>query len=216
MTSVFAQTEKKQFTESFAQENCTFLTKGRNIYFILEPGYQLVFQGIEGKDKFELLITVLDETKKIENVETRVVEERESINGNLVEISKNYFAICKETSSVFYFGEDVDIYKDGKIVSHSGSWIAEGLNKAGIIMPGQPLIGSRYYEEIAPKVAMDRAEILSVSETMTTPAGKFINVLKIEETTPLKPNEKSYKYYAKGVGLIKDDELTLIKYGMVK
>jgi len=29
----------------------------------------------------------------------------------------------------------VDIYKDGKIVSHDGGWVAEGKNKAGIASP---------------------------------------------------------------------------------
>jgi hypothetical protein len=31
--------------------------------------------------------------------------------------------------------------------------------RAGIIMPGTPLLGSRYYQEIAPEVALDKAEI---------------------------------------------------------
>lgn len=106
---------------------------------------------------------MLNETKKIGNVETRMVEEHESVNGNVVEISRNYFALCKETGTVFYFGEDVDIYKDGKIINHSGAWITEGSNNAGIVMPGQTLIGYRYYQEIAPKIAMDRAEIISTT-----------------------------------------------------
>ena len=47
---------------------------GRNLYFILEPGYKLVLVN----DKERLAITVLNETRMIDNVETRVVEERES------------------------------------------------------------------------------------------------------------------------------------------
>jgi len=70
-----------------------------------------------------------------------------------LKFSRNYLAFCKQTGSIFYFGEDVDIYKGGKIVTHSGGWIAEGTNRAGIIMPGFPLLGSRYYQEIAPGVA---------------------------------------------------------------
>src|SRR5437762_8506857 len=34
------------------------------------------------------------------------------------------FALCKRTNSVYYFGEDVDIYKNGKIVGHEGSWLS--------------------------------------------------------------------------------------------
>jgi hypothetical protein len=40
-----------------------------------------------------------------------------------VEISRNYFAMCKPTSNAIYFGEDVDIYEDGEIVSHEGNLI---------------------------------------------------------------------------------------------
>ena len=212
---VSAQTDDISLTDSFNQENCTFLTTGNNNYFILEPGYQLILQNIEDKDTMKLIITVLNETKKVGNTDTRIVEERESVNGVVVEISRNYFSICKETGSVFYFGEDVEIYKNGNVVSNSGSWLAVENNKAGIIMPGQIILGSKYYQEISPDIAMDIGEIVSISDTLITPAGKFIGVVKIEETNPLEKGEKSYKFYAPGIGLIKDDELLLVKYGML-
>jgi hypothetical protein len=208
--------ESKVFTESLIQDNYQFLTIGKNDFFILEPGYQLILEGKDGKDLTRLVITVLNETKKIGNIETRIVEENESLNGNTVEISRNYFAFCKQTSSIYYFGEEVDIYKDGKIVNHEGAWIAEGNNKPGIAMPGLILLGARYYQEIAPEVAMDRAEIISNNETLETPAGKFTNVLKIEETTPLEPLNKEFKLYVSGIGLIKDENLLLVKHGFIK
>jgi hypothetical protein len=208
--------ESKSFTDSFTQNNCQFLTIGKNDYFILEPGYQEILEGKEGKDFTRLVITVLNETKKIGNIETRIVEENESLNGQVIEISRNYFAFCPQTSSIYYFGEDVDIYKNGKIVDHSGAWIAEGNNKSGLVMPGLVLLGARYYQEVAPGIAMDRAEIISINETIETPAGEFTNVLKTEETTPLEPLNKELKLYAPGVGLIKDENLLLVKYGLIK
>ena len=60
----------KRFTGSFLQDSCTFVNEGRNAYFILEPGYQLILEGLDGKEKVRLVITVLNETKKIGNVET--------------------------------------------------------------------------------------------------------------------------------------------------
>lgn len=206
----------KEFTKSLMQESCSFTTTGRNTYFILEPGYQLVLEGIEKNDTTLLVITVLNETKKMGGVETRIVEENESVNGKTVEISRNFFALCKQTSSIFYFGEEVDIYKDGKIISHDGAWIVEGNNKAGIGLPGIFLLGSRYYQEVAPGIAMDRAEIISINETLETPAGKYTTVLKIAETTPLEPKDISYKLYASGIGLIRDGDLLLKKYGFIK
>ncbi len=198
----------KKWTESFGQENCTFSSTGRNRFFILEPGYQLVLQSAKEK----VAITVLNETKKVGDVETRIVEEREEENGKLKEVSRNFFAICKEHGDVFYFGEEVDDYQDGKIVGHSGAWRADEKNsKAGIMMPGTVLLGARHYQEIAPN-AMDRAEIISDDVSMKTPAGKFENCLKVEETTALDPAEKSYKTYAPGIGIIQDEDLLLIKW----
>ena len=218
LSTSFAQDkdDKRSFTESLMHESYTFTTTGSNQYFILEPGYQLVLEGTEDAETIRLIITVLDETKKIGDIETRVVEENESVNGETIEISRNFFAFCEQTSYVYYFGEEVDIYKDGEIVSHSGAWIAEGDNKAGIIMPGLILLGARYYQEIAPGIAMDRAEIISMTETLLTPAGNFTDCLKVMETTALNPNEMEYKIHAPGIGLIKDENLLLVKYGYVK
>ena len=207
-----AQNGEKAFTESLMQDTCEFTTTGKNTYFILEQGYQLT---LEDKEGGKLVITVLNDTKKIGSVETRVVEENESKNGKTVEISRNFFAVCKQNGGVYYFGEEVDIYKDGKIVDHEGAWQATGKNKAGVAMPGLALLGSRYYQEIAPGIAMDRAEIVSTSETVQTIAGKFTNCLKTLETTPIEPNEKEYKLYAQGIGLIKDEDMLLVKYGFV-
>ena len=199
-----------------AQDSCHFTTSGRNQYFILEPGFQLVLEEREGKNREKLVITVLHETKMIGNTETRVVEENESINGKTVEISRNFFAYCKENGSIYYFGEEVDIYKKNKIVSHEGAWIAGGKNKAGIVMPGVITPGAIYFQEMAPDIAMDQMKIISLSENQQTPAGIFTKVLKTEETTPLEPGIKEYKLYALGIGLIKEGNLELVKYGFIK
>ena len=199
---------ERAFTDEFGMVKGDMSSTGRNPYFILEPGYKLV---LEDKDT-KLIITVLDETKMVDGVETRIAEERESENGRLVEVSRNYFAISKRTNSVFYFGEAVDMYDKAGKVTHGGSWLA-GVDgaRAGVMIPGVPLLGARYYQEVAPKVAMDRAEIVSLSETLTTSAGKYEKVMKTEETTPLEPDTTEYKYYAPGVGLIKDGSLVLVQ-----
>ena len=131
-----------------------------------------------------------------------------------IEVSRNYFAISKRNNGVFYFGEDVDMYDSSGKVTHGGSWHAGvGGARAGLMMPGLPLLGGRYYQEVAPKKAMDRAESVSISDTRKVPAGSFDHVLKTEETTPLEPGVKEYKYYVSGIGLIKDGDMELVRYG---
>ena len=195
------------WTVDFQVDKSELSSLGRNPYFSLEPGYTLVLED-EGE---QVTISVLNETRHVDGVETRVVEERETKDGKLVEVSKNYFAISKRTNSVFYFGEDVNDYQAGKVVGHGGAWLS-GVNgaKFGLMMPGQVLLKGRHYQEIAPRVAMDRAEIVSTSAMVQTPAGEFKNCLKVEETTPLEPGKKEYKYYAPGVGLVQDGSLKLV------
>jgi len=199
-----------EWTNDFSSEKDALVATGRNAFFVLEPGYQLVLE----KAGERLVITVLNETKKVDGVETRIVEERETNAGQLVEVSRNYFAISKRTGNVYYFGEDVDIYKNGKVASHDGSWLS-GVDGArfGLMMPALPLLGSRYQQEVAPKVALDRAEIVSVTDSLQTPAGEFKNCVKTKETTPLEPDVGA-KHYAPGIGLVQDAGLVLVRYGM--
>jgi hypothetical protein len=199
--------------EEFGISKCKMSTTGRNRYFVLEPGFQTALEG----DDTRLQITVLTDTKTVDGVLTRVVEEREWKNGELYEVARNYFALCEQTKDIFYFGEDVDFYKKGKVVRHDGSWLA-GVNgnRAGLIMPGNPRVGMKYYQEIAPKVAMDRAEIVSLDETCKTPAGTFTGCMKVREGSAIEIMAKEYKYYAVEIGLIRDEDLRLVKYGFIK
>jgi hypothetical protein len=175
---------------------------GRNQFFILEPGYQLVLEG--GDEK--ATITVLHETEMLGGVTARVVEEREEKGGKLSAISRNYFAISKTTGDVFYFGEDA-----------GGAWRAYQVGaKPGLIMPGKPAIGMKYYQEVAPGKAMDRAEVVTLTATLKTPAGVFTGCLRTRETTELEPKEEEYKTYAPGIGLIQDQDVLLTQHGFVK
>jgi hypothetical protein len=198
---------------SFAVPLSSLATEGESAYFILKPGHRATFQGAGGK----LVITVLDQIETVGGVATRVVEEREWKGTDLVEVSRNYFALDPKTGDVYYFGEDVDAYKKGTIANHDGSW-RHGSNGAtfGLMMPGAPKLGMKFYNEQAKGVAMDRAEIVSVRGTLKTPAGSFERCVKTRETTPLEKFAREYKVYAPGVGLIKDGDLELVSHEYVR
>ncbi len=197
------------WTTDFSAERTELSSTGRNPYFSLEPGYTLRLA--DATDT--LIIRVLNITRVIDGVETRIVEERESSRGTLVEVSRNFYAISRRTNSVYYFGEEVDIYANGKITSHDGAWLA-GVKGArfGLMMPGLPLIGGKYYQELAPGVAMDRAEVVATSETLRVPAGKVSNVLRTIESSTLE-SSKEPKLYGRDVGLLQEGSLKLVKYG---
>jgi hypothetical protein len=193
--------------DTFPVDKANLESTGTNPYFIsLDPGHRLIYEAAGGAT---LTVTTLDETKLVDGVTTRVIEEREEANGELTEISRNYFAIDKTTNDLYYLGEDVDTYANGEVNGHPGAWLS-GVNGArfGLMMPGQPVVGARFYHEVAPGVAMDRAEILSVTDQVQTPAGTFTDCVHVEETTPLE-NDVGQKSYALGVGQIQDDEFLL-------
>jgi hypothetical protein len=206
-----SQTSRDDWQKDFPVDRKHLGTTGSNPFFNLTPGYQLSYA--HGKDADTL--TVLNETKLVDGVETRVVEDRETKNGQLIELTRDYFAIDAHTNDVYYFGEDVDVYKAGKVVSHEGSWLS-GVKgaKFGMMMPGKPKAGQKYYQEQAPGVGMDRFEIASTEEKVITPAGTFENCVHVIETSAIEKNFKDHKWYAAGVGQVKDAEMSLVKYGM--
>ncbi len=208
LAGVRALTQEKQtWRDAFLVDKANLVDRGKGTYFNLEPGYCLHFA--HGKDT--LTITVLDETQFVDGVKTRVVEEREMKGGKLAEVSRNYFAIDPSNDALYYFGEDVDIYKNGKVAGHEGAWRA-GLQGAsfGLMVSGKARVGDKYYQELAPKVAMDRAEVISVTEEVRTPAGTFNNCLQTRESSAVERGSER-KWYAPGVGLVRDAEFVLVR-----
>ena len=166
MTPVAALAAERAFTEDFPLKSCQFTAREGNKYFPLVPGRQLYYNNSrcvsegECEELEELWITTEFQTRRItlgsgaqrRHLTTRVVEERETEDGELKEISRNFVALCTPSRDLYYFGEEVDIYEDGEIVSHDGAWIA-GRHGAlpGIIMPDSAfLLGTRYFQELAP------------------------------------------------------------------
>ena len=83
-------------------------------------------------------------------------------------------------------------------------------------MPGTFLLGSRYYQEVAPGIALDLAEHMEMNLTVTVPAGVLPNCVRIAEGSGLAdPGAEGEKIYARGIGLIKDGDIELVGYGFI-
>ena len=84
----------------------------------------------------KVVVEVTDETKMIANgIEARVIRDTVTENGAPVEITDDWYAQDK-AGNIWYLGEDVTNYKNGKVVGHGGSFEA-GVDGAqpGIAMP---------------------------------------------------------------------------------
>jgi hypothetical protein len=136
-----------------------------------------------------------------QNVEALAVEDREFDSaGNLNEATLDYFAQDDE-GNVYYLGEDVNTYKSGKISGHGGAWLlGQDTQKPGLLMPAHPKTGDKFKSEDVASISWEADEVVSLTETFSTPAGKFSNCLKIKERASDGGTE--YKLYAPNVGVL--------------
>ena len=211
------------FTNEFPIAACDFASTGGNAFLRLDVNRQLYLSNkrcqecVREDGLVELWITILPETRvitfpyggKLRTVRARVMEEYETEDGELEEVSKNFVADCNPMNDVYYFGEDVF---DGDGNPLPDAWLAgkDGA-KPGILLPDRAyLLGSRYFQEFAPN-AKDRVEHTSLGFEVEVPAGTFKNCVEMTETTPLEPGEVSLKTYCPNVGMVRDGDLELIK-----
>jgi hypothetical protein len=204
-------------------EQCKWRLKGGTPFFPLRPGWQTVLESepepFGGEPGEVAVITVLNETRKVDGVKTRVVEELafEKDGEDLIPIERslNFYAICKQTGSAFYFGEDSMELPSGDA---TGSWLA-GTNGArpGFIMPGTRLVGGGYYEEVAPgDSALDKARITAITEGCEAGEMDFnTQCVQTFNTSDCDKHSKERKAYAAGIGNIIDEDLEITSYGPI-
>ena len=173
-----------------------FSTTITNPYFSLPIGLKTYAKG-ETEDGTETIeITIPGETKMVMEVMTLVYRDKVWLDGELIEDTKDYLAQDKE-GNVWYFGEEVNNYEDGKLKDHHGTWLA-GIDGAlpGIWMKASPKVGEQYQQEYFKGEAEDYAKILSVTERVKVPAGTFTNCVKTLDVNPLEDRTTDeYKYY---------------------
>jgi hypothetical protein len=184
-----------------------------NPYFPLAVGDQWMLAGEEDDVLVELRITVLDETEIVGGVTTRVIEEVEWEDGELLEVSRNFFATAPD-GTVCYFGEDVDIYEDGDI-SHEGAWRADVAGHfPGILMPAEPRPGIKFLMEGAPGIAEDEGMIVGAGGPIEVEPGTFHETIRVRESSPL-DGDWDFKIFARDVGILTDGPLSLVSYTIV-
>ncbi len=172
-----------------------------NKYFLLSPGTTFIYQGTKEGERAKDIFAVTDRTKEVNGITARVVRDTAYENGKVSEITDDWFAQDND-GNIWYMGE---FTTDVQTNSHEGSWEA-GVNgaKPGIFMEANPKVGDTYQQESAKGIAEDRAEIVSLTDSVCVPYGCFENVLETRETTPLEPGVEEHKFFAQGVGDIKE------------
>jgi hypothetical protein len=177
-----------------------FTAEITNPCFPLTPGQTFIYEG--GADSNEVSVT--HETREVMGVTCVVVRDRVWVNRELEEETYDWYA-QHQNGDVWYFGEISLQYDNGVVVSTEGSWEAgEDDAKPGIIMKAHPQIGDSYRQEFYEDEAEDMAEVLSLTDSVSVPYGQFTNCVKTKEWTPLEPGVTEHKFYAAGVGLLRE------------
>jgi hypothetical protein len=147
-------------------------------------------------------VTVTNKTISIDGVKCVVVSDIVKEGNKTTEITSDYFAQDK-AGNVWYFGEDTKAFLPGGGVSTQGTWRA-GVNNAqpGIIMLAHPQKGDLYFEENAPGVAVDQAQVVAVNASVSVPFGTFKHCLETRNFSTLFPGDVEHKFYAPGIGSV--------------
>ena len=177
-----------------------FTTRIDNKYFPLEPGTTFVYKGtFHGRAERDVM-AVTHDTRRVMGVKCLVASDRVKEDGKLIEQTYDWYAQDNK-GNVWYFGEHVTEYKNGKVTGHEGSW-ESGVDGArpGIAMRAAPRVGQTYRQEYSKGVAEDRARVLKLDGSVKVPYGSYDHVLVTEEFTPLEPGVVERQYYVAGVG----------------
>jgi len=188
-----------------------------NTFFPFQPGGRKVYAGSDHGTKTGSIDNYLSTTRTFNlngnNVPCHILLEEGYENGELVERSFNYFAQADD-GTVYYFGEVVNIFDGGVVVSHEGSWLVGGptqpadppdagaASKPGLFMPANPELGDIFKQEDLFPIVDETDTIVGVNLDVIVPAGKYDGAIQVKETSRLDAGAE-LKWYAPGVGVTK-------------
>jgi hypothetical protein len=168
----------------------------------LKSGLSQVIQlGEEGGDRLRFEVTQLPRTRTVEwkgrKVPTRVTNFVAYTNGRLVEVANDFYAQADD-GGVWYFGETVDNYENGRLANHDGAWLAGKDGPPGLIMPGRPQVGDVYRPENIPGSVFEEVVVTAVGQTVPGPQGPVDGAVRIR--AQLMDTTVEEKIFAPGYG----------------
>jgi hypothetical protein len=195
-----------QGSEPVKLDPADFTTKIDNPYLPMPVGTRWEYRETDTSGgRAKVVVRVTDETKEIANgITARVVRDTVTERGVPVEVTDDWFAQDGD-GNVWYLGEYVTNYEDGKVADHAGSFEA-GVDgaQAGIAMPANPQPGLGYRQEYYKGEAEDRGEIVTVGEEQVeVPFGFYEkDVVMTRDLVPTEPRAQELKFYVRGIGSV--------------
>lgn len=185
-----------------------FVARVDNPWFPLRPGSVLRYRGFKDGMPATEIFRVTRRTKRILGVATTVIDDRLYLAGRLRERTLDWYAQDRR-GAVWYFGEDTATRDArGKVVSRDGSFTAgiAGAH-AGIYMPASPRVGQTFQQEYFTGHAEDQFTVADLTASVTVPGASSRAALRTTERTRLEPGVVDAKYYVRGIGTVKEQQL---------
>ncbi|MCH9004352.1 MAG: hypothetical protein IH838_03580 [Proteobacteria bacterium] len=215
--------------------SCTGADCNQYLPLIVDRVWELDNEGCDDCEESEAVtVSILPDTQMVDGQLTRVMEERESVEGELTEVSRNFLNQCPNTQDVYYWGEEVcieagsDAAEDPPfeyetpceegLEAGGGAWKAgEDGARPGILFHGGAfVVGARYFQEVADN-AQDWATNTEMGLTIDDLAnGEFDDCVLVVDRNLLedpksKRKEGDEKVYCPDIGIVRDEELELTR-----
>jgi hypothetical protein len=169
-------------------------------YPVSEVAY-VIMLGEEEGESLRIEATLLPDAKPIDwdggSTDAVVSQFLAFTDGDLAETAYDFFT-QDDAGNVWYFGEDVFNYEDGKLKDTEGTWLAGKDGPPGLIMPADPQVGDIYRPENIPDFVFEEVIVTSNTETVDGPSGPIPGTLKVTET--LMDGSAEFKNWAPGYG----------------
>jgi hypothetical protein len=145
---------------------------------------QVIMGGqVDGKP-FRTEVTLLPATKPIPYrggmVDAAIIQYVAYSDGRIHEVAIDSYAQADD-GSVWYFGEDVSNFENGKVADTKGTWVASDKTPAAMIMPAKPAVGNVYRPENAPEVVFEEVRVQKVDKTVAGPSGNVSGAIEVME-----------------------------------
>jgi hypothetical protein len=179
-----------------------------NPWFPLARGSVYVYDGQKDGKAARDVMTVTSKVKTITGIRAAVINDRLFLNGRLAERTTDWYAQDRH-GTVWYLGEKTaELDPHGQVTNTEGSFL-NGRKGAsgGIFMPAHPEVGQSFQQEAFQGQAEDHFRIRSMATSVSTPAISSQMAMLTKETTPLEPGVVEHKYYVRGIGTVKEQQV---------
>jgi hypothetical protein len=181
-----------------------------NPYFPLTPGLVTRLRGVDDGEHVSEVVRVTGRTKVILAVDATVVRDVvRRADRSLAEKTHDWYA-ADDLGNVWYLGEDTATYDEaGRVESREGSWQA-GLHGArpGILVPADARTSTATRPEFSRGRAEDQSWFVQHLGQLRSHGRRFRDVVRSFEWSRLEPDVVSQKFYAAGLGIIAEHDVT--------